>query len=70
VRLVPLDRLINLRHEVAKSNGWKDKLPSKTAFITAALEENNLVRRPVLIDGENSVVGSDEDAIRALLAKS
>lgn len=68
VGLVPLEELINFRHEIAKTNAWKEKLPSKTAFIAAALEENNLIRRPVLINGSKVVVGADEDAIRALLA--
>jgi arsenate reductase-like glutaredoxin family protein len=64
---VPLEQLINMRHEVAKANGWKEKLPARAELVAAALKDNNLVRRPVLIRGSDVVVGTDEKAIRALL---
>ena len=60
--------VLNTRHATAKAEGWKEKPPAKTRFIAAALEENNLVRRPVLIRDGRAVVGKDEAAIRALLA--
>lgn len=60
--------VLNTRHATAKANGWKDAPPGKKAFIDAAVEENNLVRRPVLIRGGEAVVGKDEAAIRALLS--
>ena len=59
--------VLNTRHKVAKENGWKEKAPAKTTFVKAALEEPNLLRRPVLIRGRKSVVGFDEDSIRKLL---
>ena len=60
--------VINTRHRVAKERGWKDKTPSKTAFKAAAFEDNNLLRRPVVLRGKKGVVGFDEDALRDLLA--
>jgi arsenate reductase-like glutaredoxin family protein len=68
LRVLPVADVLNTRHKVAKENGWKEKAPSKTAFVKAALEENNLLRRPVVIRGTDGVVGFDEDALRGLLA--
>ncbi len=59
--------VLNTRHKVAKENGWKEKAPSRTAFVKAALEDNNLLRRPTIVRGQDAVVGFDEDAIRELL---
>lgn len=59
--------VMNARHATAKANGWKDKAPSKAAFVKAAVLENNLLRRPILLRGSALVVGKDEDALRALL---
>ena len=60
--------VLNTRHKVAKERGWKEKAPSRTAFVQAALEDNNLLRRPTIVRGGRAVVGLDEDAIRDLLA--
>lgn len=60
--------VINTRHAIAKERGWKTTPPAKAELIAAALEENNLLRRPVTIRDGRAVVGSDEDALRALLA--
>jgi arsenate reductase-like glutaredoxin family protein len=59
--------VLNTRHKTAKENGWKEKAPSKTAFIKAALEEPNLLRRPIVLRGKKIVVGKDLDGIRKLL---
>lgn len=61
--------VVNTRHAIAKEKGWKVKPPSKTAFVRAALEDANVMRRPVLMVGKRAVVGRDEDAVRDLLAK-
>lgn len=67
VGVLPVADVLNTRHRVAKEHGWKDKAPSKTAFVKAALEDNNLLRRPVVLRGKRGVVGYDEDALRELL---
>jgi arsenate reductase len=59
--------VLNTRHKVAKENGWKDEPPGKAAFVRAALEEPNLLRRPIVVKGGKAVVGRDLDGIRALL---
>lgn len=59
--------VLNTRHKIAKEKGWKEQAPAKSTFVKAALEEPNLLRRPVLLRGRKAVVGFDEDAIRKLL---
>lgn len=59
--------VLNTRHAVAKANGWKERPPAKGAFVAAALEEPNLLRRPVTVRGARGVVGRDAAAIEALL---
>lgn len=68
LRTVPVAEVLNTRHKVAKEHGWKEKAPSKAAFTKAALEDNNLLRRPVVLRGKNAVVGFDEEALRDLLS--
>jgi arsenate reductase-like glutaredoxin family protein len=60
--------LVNTRHAIAKQHGWKAKPPSKTALIRAAVEDVNVLRRPILVRGKRRVVGRDADAVRAFLA--
>ena len=59
--------VLNTRHKLAKEKGWKEKAPATSTFVRAALEEPNLLRRPVLVRGRKAVVGFDEEAIRKLL---
>lgn len=67
LRVVPVAEVLNTRHRVAKESGWKEKAPSKAAFTQAAVLDNNLLRRPVIVRGTEAVVGFDEGAIRDLL---
>lgn len=61
--------VLNARHAVAKANGWTaDAPPSRAQLIAAAVEENNLLRRPIVVRGGRAVVGNDEAALRALLS--
>lgn len=67
LKVASVAEVLNTRHKTAKENGWKEKAPSKAAFTAAVVEENNLLRRPILIKGKSVVVGKDEGAIRELL---
>lgn len=58
---------INLRQKIAKEQGWADKPPSLTAFVAAALEEPNLLRRPIIQSGSKAIYSRDADEIRAFL---
>jgi arsenate reductase len=59
--------VLNTRHATAKANGWKEKAPTQAAYIEAVREEPNLIRRPILVSGDEAVVGRNEEGIRALL---
>jgi len=62
--------VLNTRHTIAKTQGWVAKPPSASTFAKAVAEEQNLIRRPILIDGERVViVGFDKPAYDALKPK-
>ncbi len=54
--------VLNTRHATAKANGWATKPPSADAFAKAVVKEVNLLRRPILIDGDKVIVGFDRPA--------
>ncbi len=59
--------MLNTRHAIAKAKGWKDKPPAKATFVAAVLDEPNLLRRPILVDGKTVVIGKDEAALKKAL---
>lgn len=62
--------VLNTRHATAKEKGWVTKPPSASVFAKAVAEEVNLLKRPILIDGERVViVGFDKPAYDALKPK-
>lgn len=60
--------VLNTRHAIAKANGWKDKAPTLSAFVAAAVKEPNLLRRPIVVRGAKGLVSRDLDEIRAFLS--
>lgn len=62
--------VLNKRHATAKEKGWVEKPPSAGVFAKAVAAEVNLLRRPILIDGERVVIiGFDKPAYAALKPK-
>ena len=53
-------RVLNTRHEVARSRGWADTPPPPAEFAAAVAAEPNLLRRPILIAGKKVLVGYDK----------
>jgi Spx/MgsR family transcriptional regulator len=53
-------KVINTRHEIAKTRGWGEDAPSEGDFVAAAAKEPNLLRRPILIRGKTVIVGYDK----------
>ncbi len=49
--------VLNTRHAVAKEKGWAEKPPSVAEFAKAAAKEPNLLKRPILVDGNKVIVG-------------
>ena len=58
--------VLNTRHELAKQNGWATTPPSAAAFAKAVAADVNLLRRPILIDGDRVIVGFDRAAYAKL----
>ena len=59
--------VLSTRNATAKAHGWDRTPPDRATFVAAAAADNNLVRRPILIAGDQVVVGKDLPAIRKLL---
>ena len=58
--------VLNTRHATAKANGWADNPPSASRFANAVVAEVNLLRRPILIDGDIVIIGFHKPAYAAL----
>jgi arsenate reductase-like glutaredoxin family protein len=58
--------VLNTRHAVAKAHGWAAAPPSPAAFAKAVVAEPNLLRRPILVDGDRVIVGFDREAYARL----
>ena len=52
--------VLNPRHELAKARGWGEHPPSAATFAAAVVDEPNLMRRPIYIDGKQVIVGYDK----------
>ena len=58
--------VLNTRHATAVENGWKDTPPSGDTFVSAAVAEPNLLRRPIVLANGKIVVGKNETAWKGL----
>ena len=61
--------VLNTRHATAKEQGWVASPPSAAVFAKAVVADVNLLRRPIVIDGEQVIIGFDREAYTQL-AKS
>lgn len=61
--------VLNTRHATAKENDWVASPPSAAVFAKAVVADVNLLRRPIVIDGDRVIVGFDREAYQQL-AKS
>jgi arsenate reductase len=71
-----LDRLIaardykqflNPRNELYRARNMKEKPPTRPEAIKLMARVPNLIRRPVVVRGDQIVLGFDEEALRKLL---
>jgi arsenate reductase-like glutaredoxin family protein len=53
-------RVLNTRHATARERGWVDKPPPIAEFVAAVVDDVNLLRRPIFIDGKKVLVGYDK----------
>jgi arsenate reductase-like glutaredoxin family protein len=58
--------VLNSRHATAKENGWVASPPSAAVFAKAVVGDVNLLRRPIVIDGEQVIIGFDREAYKQL----
>ncbi len=54
--------VLNTRHATAKEHGWADKPPSVAEFAKAAAKEPNLLKRPIVVAGDQVIVGFNKTA--------
>ena len=52
--------VVNLRHALAKENGWAETPPSVDELVRAATEDPNVIRRPIFVHGKTVLVGFDK----------
>ncbi len=58
--------VLNVQHATAKANNWKAVPPSAAVFAKAAAAEPNLLKRPIVIDGDRVIVGFNQTAYKTL----
>ncbi len=58
---------LNTRNDLYRTRNMKEHPPSRAATIKLMAKEPNLIRRPVVLQGSQIVLGFDEEAYRKLL---
>jgi arsenate reductase-like glutaredoxin family protein len=58
--------VLNTRHATAKANGWVAKPPPTAEFARAVVKDVNLMRRPIVVAGDQLIVGFDRAAYSRL----
>lgn len=58
---------LNTRNELYREKNMKEKPPSRGEAIKLMAKTPNLIRRPVVIRGDQIVLGYDEEAFKKLL---
>ena len=58
---------LNTRNELYRTRKMKDHPPSRAEAIKLMAKEPNLIRRPVVIQGAQMVLGFDKEAYRKLV---
>lgn len=58
---------LNTRNELYREKNMKEKPPTRAQAIKLMAKNPNLIRRPIVIRGEQMALGYDEDSYKALL---
>jgi arsenate reductase len=61
-------KFLNTRNAMYRTRNMKDNPPGRAEAIKLMAKNPNLIRRPVVIRGEEIVLGHDEDAFRRLVS--
>jgi arsenate reductase len=62
-------KFLNTRNGLYRTGNMKDQPPVRAEAVRLMEKEPNLIRRPVVIRGEEIVLGYDEEAFRKLVRK-
>ena len=60
---------LNTRNELYRERGMKENPPPRGEALRLMSENPNLIRRPILIQGNKMILGFDEEAMRAATVK-
>jgi len=58
---------LNTRNELYRTRKMKEHPPSRAETIKLMAKEPNLIRRPVVLQGSQMILGLDEESYRKLL---
>jgi arsenate reductase len=61
-------KFLNTRNELYRTRKMKDKPPSRAEAIKLMAKNPNLIRRPIVIRGDEIVLGLDEEAFRKMVS--
>lgn len=61
-------KFLNTRNEMYRAKKMKDNPPGRAETIKLMARNPNLIRRPVVIRGEQIILGHDEDAFRKMVS--
>ncbi len=58
---------LNTRNELYRARNMKENPPSRAEAIKLMAKKPNLIRRPIVLQGSQMILGLDEEAYRKLL---
>lgn len=64
----PIPPFLNTRHAIYKDRGLAEKLPARNELIQWIIAEPNLIRRPLTRQGDQIVIGFDQESLSKLAA--
>ena len=60
------EQFLNTRNELYRERNMAQKAPTRTEAIKLMSKTPNLIRRPLLVSGSQTIIGFDEAAYRVL----
>src|SRR6266571_1958025 len=60
---------LNTRNEIYRTRKMKEHPPSRAEAIKLMAKEPNLIRRPIVLQGSQMVLGFDEEAYRKIIKR-
>jgi arsenate reductase-like glutaredoxin family protein len=61
-------KFLNTRNELFRTRKMKEEPPSRAEAIKLMAKNPNLIRRPIVIRGDEIVLGLDEEAFRKMVS--